>query len=317
MRISEVIKEFNHSVQKQGYKPVLSGFEKIDGITHGWKPGELCVIGGRPSMGKTAFVLSIIRNLALANIPVALFTATDSPNLPFLSRVACTLLNKKQHWETEKNLKVLAESDFASLPVHLYADPKITISFLRDTCKELVEKDGVKCIFIETIQALFASEYDGMSKGSMEMVCIELKHLALELDVPIVITSDLNRGPEYRKGFEGKRPQVKDIRLSDAIENIADSIWFILRPSYYRVFVDENGNDLRTKAIIIIEKNKYGACGDAYLTFNYAKCSFEGEKITDIMNETKCSFEGEKITDIMNAEGIQALVEALDLEPIQ
>ena len=312
MRISEVIKEFNHTVQEQGYQPVLSGFDEIDGITHGWKPGELCVIGGRPSMGKTAFVLSMIRNLSSSNIPVALFTAVDSPNLPFLSRVACTVLNKEQYWKTEENLKILAESDFASLPVHLYADPKITISFLRNTCKELVEREGVKCIFIETIQALLASESDGMSKDSMEMVCIELKHLAIELNVPIVITSDLNRGPEYRKGFEGKRPKLQDIRLSDAIENIVDSICFILRPSFYRVFEDENGNDLRSKAIIIIEKNKYGACGDAYLTFNYAKCSFEGEKITDIMNA-----EGKEITDIMNAEGIQALVEALDLEPIQ
>ena len=301
MTISETIHRFNNTITNKGYVPVLTGFKEIDGLANGWKPGELCVIGGRPAMGKTAFVLSIIHNMALSNIPVALFTAIDSPNLPFLSRVTCNLLNKEQYWKTDDNLKILSESDLTALPVHLYADPKITMKFLRDTCKELVDKHGVKCIFIETIQALLAAESDGLSKGSMEMVCIELKHLAIELNVPIVITSDLNRGPEHRGGFVGKRPQLQDIRLSDAIENIADSIWFILRPSYYRVFEDERGHDLRSKAIIIVEKNKYGATGDAYLTFNNAKCSFEGEKTTDIMN----------------AEVVLALMDALDLKPIE
>lgn len=300
MKIAEHIKQFNNTVTFRGYSPVLTGFKDIDEFVHGWKPGELCIIGGRPAMGKTAFVLSIIRNLALCEVPVALFTVTDSANLQYLSRVTCNLLNREQYWKTDDNLKVLSESDLTSLPFHLYADPKITIQFLRSTCKELVDKQGVKCIFIETIQALFATESNGFSKGSMEMMCIELKHLALELNVPIVITSDLNRGPEHREGFDGKRPQIQDIRLSDAIENIADSIWFILRPSYYRVLVDENGNDLRKKAIVIIEKNKYGACGDAYLTFN----------------NTKCSFEDEKVADIRNTEGVEALMDALDLEPI-
>lgn len=281
MTIAETILKFNNTIKKQVRQSELSGFREVDNITHGWKPGELCIIGGRPAMGKTAFVLSVIRNMLNLGTPVALLTATDSANLMFLSRIACNLLDKETDWRAENNVKLLSDIDFSALPFYFYANPKLTIEFLRKTCTDLVINKGVKCIFIETIQALFYANDHSLAKGGMENICIELKQLAVELNVPVVVTSDLNRGPEHREGLDGKRPQIQDIRLSDAIENIADTIWFIFRPSYYRVYLDEKGNDLRNTSLVIIEKSKYGACGDARLIFNSSKCIFE-DKAPDI-----------------------------------
>lgn len=151
--------------------------------------------------------------------------------------------------------------------------------FLRQNIRKLVDENNLKCVFIETIQALLSGNLGGYSRGNMETICRELKQLAIDFNITIVVTSELNRGTEHRDGFEGKRPQIQDIRLSDAIENIADSIWFLFRPEYYKVLVDENGNDLHGKAIVIIEKNKYGTCGDAVLSFDANKCSFENIKL--------------------------------------
>ena len=133
---------------------------------------------------------------------------------------------------------------------------------------------------IDYLQLMNAS---GMNFGSRQeevsTISRSLKGLAKELNIPILALSQLNRGVENRPGGENtldsKRPQLSDLRESGAIEQDADMVIFIHRPDYYRLFKDENGNDLRGKAVIIIAKHRNGAVGDVLLTFKGQYARFE------------------------------------------
>ena len=152
----------------------------------------------------------------------------------------------------------------------------MTVSFIKEQTKKLKEK-YISCLFIDTIQNLFDAEENGNTKEGMEKVCRELKILAQELEIPVIITSELNRSPEHREGIEGKIPQICDLRSSSAIESNADRVILLFRPEYYRIFMDEKGNDLRGTMNVIIAKNKFGAVNDCRLRFYPDRC-----QITDI-----------------------------------
>ena len=132
---------------------------------------------------------------------------------------------------------------------------------------------------IDYLQLMNAS---GMNFGSRQeevsTISRSLKGLAKELNIPILALSQLNRGVENRPGAGGAddhRPQLSDLRESGAIEQDADMVLFIHRPEYYRIYRDENGNDLRGKAMIIIAKHRKGAVGDVLLTFKGKYTRFE------------------------------------------
>jgi replicative DNA helicase len=102
--IGSIIKEFSDS-----FNIITTGFRQIDTRKRGWHPGELCIIGGRPRMGKSAFILSVIKNILKEDFPIALFTATDTIHIQFLSRIVSHLTNKNLTISTAKNLKLLQE----------------------------------------------------------------------------------------------------------------------------------------------------------------------------------------------------------------
>ena len=108
-------------------------------------------------------------------------------------------------------------------------------------------------------------------------MCREIRILAQELIIPIIITSGLNRGPENRPGVDGKIPQIRDLRYSDSIECYADKVFFLHRPEYYNMYMDEEGYDLRGVLEVFVAKNTYGPTGKFRL-------KFDGEKsqVTDI-----------------------------------
>lgn len=135
----------------------------------------------------------------------------------------------------------------------------------------MIKEKGVKIIFIETIQKIFDSEENGNSKENMEAICHKLKCMANDLNVPIIVTSDLNRSPEHREGYDGKIPQIADLRSCSAIENNADSIYLLFRPEYYRILSDETGKNLKGLMNVIIAKQKYNKTGEIETGFDHAK----------------------------------------------
>jgi replicative DNA helicase len=280
--ISEAIKMIQiAATRSDGLSGLQSGFRLLDKITSGWQNSDLIIIAARPAMGKTAFVLSMAKNMAVNhNTPVALFSLEMS-NVQLVNRLivnVCQIPGSKikngqleQHEWKQLDVKI---KELYNAPIFVDDTPSLSVFELRTKARRLVREHGIKCIIIDYLQLMNAS---GMNFGSREQevstISRSLKGLAKELNIPIIALSQLNRGVESRVGNEGKRPQLSDLRESGAIEQDADMVCFIHRPEYYKIFTDEKGNDLTGKAEIIVAKHRNGATGDILLTFKseYAK----------------------------------------------
>lgn len=279
-QINPVIDEAYKLIQKaaartDGLSGLESGFTKLDKMTSGWQNSDLIIIAARPAMGKTAFVLSMAKNMAVNfNTPVALFSLEMS-NVQLVNRLivnVCEIPGEKiksgrlesYEWE-QLDFKI---KELYDAPIFVDDTPSLSVFELRTKARRLVREHGIKCIIIDYLQLMNAS---GMNFGSREQevstISRSLKGLAKELNIPIIALSQLNRGVEARQGVEGKRPQLADLRESGAIEQDADMVCFIHRPEYYKITEDERGNSLIGLAEIIIAKHRNGAVGDVRLRF--------------------------------------------------
>lgn len=261
LRIEDAVKQVLETATDCEMQNIPTGFQGLDIITKGWFPGEFCIIGGRPMMGKTGFILGAIGNMIRGNVPVALLSATDMMNTNFLSRIVSSIKRQDVGYSMNEKIYTLKNTDFSGLPLYIDLQPILTLDYIKENARKLVAEQRVRCIFIEKIQSIFDSEPNGNTKEGMENICHELKLLARELNVPLIVTSDLNRGAEHRDGLDGKRPQICDLRSSSAIENEADSIYLIFNPCYYHIYYDESGNKFLDTVEVIITKKKYGNMG--------------------------------------------------------
>ena len=261
--------------QKEGLSGLRTGFEGLDKMTSGWQNSDLIIIAARPAMGKTAFVLSMAKNMAVNhNTPVALFSLEMS-NVQLVNRLitnVCEIPSEKiksgqlasYEWQQlDYKLK-----DLLDAPLYVDDTPSLSVFELRTKARRLVREHGVRIIIIDYLQLMNAS---GMAFGSRQeevsTISRSLKGLAKELNIPIIALSQLNRGVESREGIDGKRPQLSDLRESGAIEQDADMVCFIHRPEYYKIYQDDRGNDLRGMAEIVIAKHRNGAVGEVLLRF--------------------------------------------------
>lgn len=263
-----------------GERAIQSGFTELDKITFGWKKGELIVIGGRPAMGKTTLAISLVRNIAILNrTPIAYFSlemSTVQFMNRFLSNVSNVEINHAESY-TKKEQALLdnAEKIIEDAPIFLDDTPALSVQELRTKASHLIREHQVKLIIIDYLQLMNAS---GMIYSNREeevsVITRSLKALAMELNIPIIALSQLNRR-ENCEGIDGKRPQLSDLRESRTIEQDADMICFIHRPEYYRIFQDEKGNDLHGMAEIIVAKNRNGKMGDTLLKFSSQIARFD------------------------------------------
>ena len=271
------------AARTDGLSGLESGFRGLDKMTSGWQNSDLIIIAARPAMGKTAFVLSMARNIAVTNrVPVAMFSLEMS-NVQLVNRLivnVCEIPGEKiksgqlapYEWgQLDYKLK-----DLIGAPLYVDDTPSLSVFELRTKARRLVREHGVKIIIIDYLQLMNAS---GMSYGSRQeevsTISRSLMGLAKELNIPIIALSQLNRGVEQREGNEGKRPQLSDLRESGAIEQDADMVCFIHRPEYYKIYQDEKGRDLRGMAEIIIAKHRNGAVGDVLLRFRGEYARFQ------------------------------------------
>jgi len=280
--IGEAIKRMEIAATKEGSSGVPSGFHALDKITSGWQRSDLIIMAARPAMGKTAFVLSMAKNMGVDfNIGVAVFSLEMS-NVQLVNRLimnVCELegekvkngqLTKEEWVKLDKDVKELIDA-----PIFVDDTPSLSVFELRSKARRLVKEHNVQIIIIDYLQLMNAS---GMSFGSREqeisIISRSLKGLAKELDIPIIALSQLNRGVEGRTGYEGKRPQLSDLRESGAIEQDADMVCFIHRPEYYKITEDLQGNSTLGIAQIIVAKHRNGATDDADLKFKGAYAKF-------------------------------------------
>ncbi len=292
-QIDPVIKEAYDMLQKaaartDGMSGIPSGFHALDKMTSGWQNSDLVILAARPAMGKTAFALSMAKNMAIdQKIPVAMFSLEMS-NVQLVNRIivnVCEVTGEKlKSGRLEKDDWQRLDSEITKLhgaPLYVDDTPSLSVFELRTKARRLVREHGVRILMIDYLQLMNAS---GMSFGSRQeevsTISRSLKGLAKELNIPILALSQLNRGVENREG-DDKRPQLSDLRESGAIEQDADMVLFIHRPEYYKIYTDGNGRDLRGMAEIIIAKHRNGAVGDVRLRFRGEFARFQNPEDAD------------------------------------
>ena len=267
--------------QTEGLSGIHSGFHSLDKMTFGWQNSDLIIIAARPSMGKTAFALSMVKNMAVHyNTPVAFFSLEMS-SIQLVNRLITNVTaipadkiktGKLEDYEWEQfDIKI---KELMGAPIYLDDTASLSVFELRTKARRLVREHNIKCVIIDYLQLMTAS---GMNVSSREqevsIISRSLKGLAKELNIPIIALSQLNRNVESRQGADGKRPQLADLRESGAIEQDADLVCFIHRPEKYNILDDGFGNSYVGIAEIIVAKHRNGATGDVRLSFKkeYAK----------------------------------------------
>lgn len=261
-----------------GLSGIPSGFKSLDKMTSGWQNGELIAIGARPAMGKTAFVLSMLKNITVdLKIPAMLFSLemTETHIVNRMIANVCEIPSEKirsgqlapYEWaELDYKIKELYDA-----PLYIDTTPALRIEDLCEMAVEAVKTLGVKLIVIDYIQLLYNEiKYTDNRYLDLNYFTRRLKSLAKELNIPIIITSQLNRDFEKREDTHSsdvKRPRLTDLRDSGTICDDCDIVLFLHRPEYYRIYVDDKGTDLRGMAEVIIAKHRNGVLGDILLRF--------------------------------------------------
>ena len=288
-----------NSENKGDVSGISTGYYRLDHLTSGWQNSDLVIIAGRPAMGKTAFALSMAKNIAAdQNIPMAFFSlemSGEQLSNRLISNV-CEIEGRKilsgqldrTEWERfDKRINNLMEA-----PLYIDDTPGLSIFELKTKAHRMVRERGVRLIMIDYLQLMNAN---GMRFNSRQeevaKISQSLKELAKDLNIPIIALSQLNRGVEGRDGAEGKRPLLSDLRESGAIEQDADMVMFVHRPEYYHIYQGSNGEDYRGKAEIIIAKHRKGATDIALLNFRGEYTRFENPEDNTLGGDT--SFGGE------------------------
>ena len=256
---------------------LATGFTKLDAITSGWQPSDLIIIAARPGMGKTAFVISMAKNMAIDfNHAVAVFSLEMS-SVQLITRMISSetgLTSEKlrkgnlepHEWE-QLNVKVKRLSD---APIFIDDTPSLSIFDLRAKARRLVSQHNVRIIVIDYLQLMTAGNNNkggGNREQEISMISRNLKALAKELEVPVIALSQLSRAVETRGG--SKRPLLSDLRESGAIEQDADIVSFIFRPEYYGMteWDDDDHTPCEGQGEFIIAKHRNGGLDNIRLKF--------------------------------------------------
>ncbi len=277
-------KKIEEISKKEGLSGIASGFGEIDRLTSGWQPSDLIIVAARPGMGKTAFTLSMARNITVENnIPVAFFSLEMSA-IQLITRLISseTGLNseklrtgklEKFEWEL-LNVKV---SNLENAPLYIDDTPSLSIFELRAKARRLSSQYGIKLIVVDYLQlmTLGSSQKSGNREQEISTISRNLKALAKELDIPIIALSQLSRAVELRGGT--KRPILSDLRESGAIEQDADIVSFLYRPEYYKIdeWDDEERSPALGQAEFIVAKHRNGGLSSIKLKFINSLGKFE------------------------------------------
>ncbi|MBO4764141.1 MAG: replicative DNA helicase [Bacteroidales bacterium] len=304
MVINQAIDDIQKGQERQdGLSGVPSGYANIDKITYGWQPSDLIILAARPSVGKTAFVLTMARNMAVDyNVPVAFFSLEMSQTqlvkrllvsetgIPSDKIWGAKKFNDPQDWDT-LNERI---GKLSRAPLWIDDTPSLSIYEFRSKARRLVQTQNVKMIIIDYLQLMTGPvELRGMREQEVSAISRALKSIAKDLNVPILALSQLNRSVETRGG--SKRPQLSDLRESGAIEQDADIVMFIHRPEF---FGTAEADAYPGQTQLIIAKHRNGETGDVEMRFVASEVRFEDANVhyqeyESRMNDVGTSFDME------------------------
>jgi replicative DNA helicase len=266
-QVMERIDMLYHRDNPSDITGIATGFHDLDQKTSGLQEGDLIIVAGRPSMGKTAFALNIAEHVAVNDrLPVAVFSMEMGG-----SQLAMRMLGSIGRLDQMKlRTGRLTDEDWSRLtdavgkvhdaPIHIDETPALNCLELRARARRMHRQYGrLGLVVVDYLQLMSSTSYGENRATEISEISRSLKALAKELKVPVVALSQLNRGLEQRPN---KRPVMSDLRESGAIEQDADLILFIYRDEVYNPETADKG-----KAEIIIGKQRNGPIGMLNLTF--------------------------------------------------
>lgn len=244
----------------------LPTFSDLDRLLSGLQPSDLIICAARPGMGKTSFCLNIAQNVAVKKkVPVAIFSLEMSRD-QVVQRMLAAEAMVEQHRLRTGYLKeddwarlVSAASLLAEAPIYIDDTPAITVMEVRAKARRLQAECGLGLVVIDYLQLMQAHRRVDNRQQEIALISRALKALARELNVPVLVLSQLNRGVEQR---QDKRPVMADLLESGAIEADADVIIFLYRPQYYDPDTDKKGI-----AEVIVAKHRNGPVGTVEMAF--------------------------------------------------
>jgi replicative DNA helicase len=247
---------------------ISSGFTQLDRITGGWQPSNLIVIASRPSMGKTAFALSMARNMAIdMGYGVAFFSLEMSAQYLLTRMIVAETefdgdrIRPDNLAEEVKSQLDAQTAKLANAPIYIDDTPALSALEIGVACERLVQQHGIHVAIIDYFQRM--GDYHCCAEDAN--IIRSLKATAKKLNIPVIVFSQLYR--VFKRSERRKPPQLADLMCSDAIEQNADIVMFIHRPEQDGFTEDCEGNDLRGYAEITVARHRNGALGSVGLRF--------------------------------------------------
>ena len=273
LHIKDILKERFEEIQRvhesrESVTGLGTGFIDLDKYTAGFHPGDMVIIAGRPSMGKTSFALNIAQHVGLdEKKPVALFSLEMSKEL-LVQRLLCSeaqvdAQKVRRGFTSAKDIERLTNAAglLSEAPIFIDDTPAITTLDIRARARRLKVERDISMIVVDYLQLARTSDRVENRQQEISSISRSMKALAKELGVPVVALSQLSRAVEARGG--DKRPMLSDLRESGAIEQDADLVLFLYRPEFY----DPGDPEKEGKAELIIGKQRNGPTGTVELMF--------------------------------------------------
>lgn len=269
-RLSRVLKDTferldNLQDRKGRITGIPTGFFEMDDLTCGLQSSELIVVAGRPSMGKTSFVLNIAEHVAVEEkLPVGIFSL-EMAKQQVAQNMLCSRAQVNAHkmrrgYISQDDWATLAEVAGVLSESEIYIDDSsgINVLSLRAKARRLKAQKGIRLLIVDYLQLMESPQAENRQQ-EITLISRSLKSLARELGTPIIAVSQLNRAVDSR---EDHRPRMSDLRESGAIEQDADLICFLFREEYYRPSESNRGT-----AEMIVAKQRNGPTGTVQLAF--------------------------------------------------
>ncbi|MBN2592620.1 MAG: replicative DNA helicase [Sedimentisphaerales bacterium] len=275
-----VVRSFELIENRQGthVTGLATGYYELDDLTCGLQNGEMIIVAGRPSMGKTSLALNITEHLGLIEkVPIAIFSM-EMGRQQLAERFLCSISEidsqkVRRGMLSDEHYKKLADAcaELSETPIYIDDTSTLTPLELRAKARRLKGRHNIQCIIVDYLQLMnLGSGRTESRQQEITTISRYLKSLARELNIPVMVLSQLNRAPE---GREGHRPRMSDLRESGSIEQDADVVMLLHREDYYHRGEDDYEQD--NTAELIIAKQRNGPTGTIKLTFREKITRFE------------------------------------------
>lgn len=268
--VDESVKTIDKIIKKEiSLVGVPSGFTQFDRQTGGFKKGELIIIAARPGIGKTALALQIAKNASELNYPVGIFSSEMSKtdiSYRYLSGVSGYSNSELKSGRCDIDKVVDTSEALLNLPIYIDDTSAITLLEIRAKSRKMILRYGIKMIIVDYLQLMKSTGQTKLEEVSK--LSAGLKSIAKDMNLPVIVLSQLNRRAEDR---QDRRPHLPDLRDSGTIEQDADIVMMLWRPDYYGIKTAEIcGSDRETKNLIVIDiaKNRNGPTGEMVLFHN-------------------------------------------------